>query len=791
MALKLEKSLQNKSPKIYIKNILKNIRETSKLEIPQLFLHFYHTLKLLPIKQGRSLVRCAFLTYLFKIAKDYPNDVVKLLKEFQTFLINYRHLPNILDPYFRIIRSWDPTKMYNHSFYCFWEEMLDEIEDQKLLSKVFQTVGDICQEHEIDFNDNNNELIVMLVKVIKEVSNAKRCFIELVNTGLHNNYYSHEVLKCAYILDEKNGWFPELVKILDKAEEKDSAICNKIMLFDKQLKKAGWHELSRHLVLNGRMSQLQTISPYLNFFQAIKVQIDAPAYSSSQKNPCWLNQYPKEFVNELNILSQIAPDAKKATAKILDKDIPNSDNLEKEINRTETLLSKKPNGVNLTKRLQNLRKYQSSIDKVSPARLENLKKKLNQKIERLLITIWQKSLKLEFEKEIINQLGISEAPEWLFKDRQIQVLSSMFQLTPSFRKLGLRLFKLRCGPPPWNLLHAPANQAFLNKLRLRGINPEPWLNPPNQQAKTGKNGQVVTLSFENDPLEIFQMGNYFQTCLSAGNWNFFSVFANAADINKHVIYARENKNRVIGRCLIALSEEGGILTFYPYCYDNELGFSEMIEKLANELAERMKTIVLKKGFVQTLAATDWYDDCPWDINNRFSFLQKNSRFRNSLINMSKKEFIPALEREFHPLPLNSLTLPLILELPGLDKNPQLIIPLFPYLEGCNNLSDSAWFRVAKLASRCNMFSFPYRILQKKVIPYFLNDFLVYNPLDKDILKLLIEVNPSAGLRLLRQTRIKDIQSDIDEVDEDRRELLALAFEKLGRTKQALQLREGK
>ena len=83
-------------------------------------------------------------------------------------------------------------------------------------------------------------------------------------------------------------------------------------------------------------------------------------------------------------------------------------------------------------------------------------------------------------------------------------------------------------------------------------------------AWTGSNGRNVVLAFEHDPLEIFQMGWHFSTCLSPGVFNFFSVFSNAADINKQVVYARDEQGRVVGRCLLALTEDGNLLTFEPY-----------------------------------------------------------------------------------------------------------------------------------------------------------------------------------------------------------------------------------
>ena len=66
---------------------------------------------------------------------------------------------------------------------------------------------------------------------------------------------------------------------------------------------------------------------------------------------------------------------------------------------------------------------------------------------------------------------------------------------------------------------------------------------------------VVTVSLEDDPIHVMHMGTPFQTCLSPDDFNFFSAISNAADINKRVIFARDSKKQVVGRCLLALSDE--------------------------------------------------------------------------------------------------------------------------------------------------------------------------------------------------------------------------------------------
>ena len=370
-------------------------------------------------------------------------------------------------------------------------------------------------------------------------------------------------------------------------------------------------------------------------------------------------------------------------------------------------------------------------------------------------------------------------------------MEALFQLPPSYKKLGIRLLHKRCGPPPWNLIEDPKNQAFLKQLRDLGINTDPWIQPHRPLERIGKNGIKVKLIFEEDPLEIFYMGGHFKTCLSPGDCNFFSVITNAADINKQVVYAYDERDRVVGRCLLALTEDGKLQTFEPYCHDKSVKFDKIIGELADDLARQMNTFVVLKGNVPSLVAPDWYDDGPQDLCNRFEFLKSNSTFRKSLKNIDLTDLISSLKTAFNPLALNALTLNQVIWLSELDDRPELVIPLIPLIKQCRGLSDETWVRAARLAYLAGEYKFAYEVIIRQALPYLLRQHRLYDFLDCNIIELLIEINPSKALRALRKTRQRGIRSDEQETDLERRELLAKAHEALGRIIRAKNLREHK
>ena len=364
----------------------------------------------------------------------------------------------------------------------------------------------------------------------------------------------------------------------------------------------------------------------------------------------------------------------------------------------------------------------------------------------------------------------------------------MLDLSPAFQRLGQRLLRRRCEPQPWHLGDDPANQRFIKRMGRLGIQLEPWLNPQQPVPKTAVNGTTLHLAFEHDPLEIFHMGGHFNTCLSPGDFNFFSVFANAADINKHVVYARNEQGQVVGRCLLALTDQGGVLAFEPYCHDKSLGFEAMMGELVTDLAEQMKTAVVVSGKVSPLVATDWYDDGPRDLNGRFAFLQHNSDFQKSLKRLTPAEFKNQLIDRFAPLPLNALTLTPVLQKASLQKHPQLILPLLPYIEASKGISEHLLLRAAYLAHRAGDANAAHRLIRNRAIPYLLEFHRRHHWLSPDLMQMLAELEPTSALRVLRQTRPRGVRNDEDESGK-RRELLALAHEQLGRTIRAERLRQ--
>ena len=262
---------------------------------------------------------------------------------------------------------------------------------------------------------------------------------------------------------------------------------------------------------------------------------------------------------------------------MLAKDFPHPADLQLQIAALAKSIAKAPEKARWAEpRLDRLRERLRAPRPVSSARVERLRSRLEQRTRRCLLEDWERRLHADLTPAFSRLLQTDHVPPWMFEPRaNLRMLGAMMSLPSAVRAVGWRLLRARATCGPWNLVEDPANLAYLARLRRLGVNVEPWLRP-RPRSYVDKNGRKAELVFERDPLEIFQMGAYFQTCLSPGDTNYFSVFAVAADINKHVVYARDARGGVVGRCIVALNDEGNVLAFHPYYHDRKLRFPKMM-----------------------------------------------------------------------------------------------------------------------------------------------------------------------------------------------------------------------
>ncbi|MCP4161357.1 MAG: hypothetical protein GY760_14890 [Deltaproteobacteria bacterium] len=752
------------SPDRFI-SIIKKISESNNIALYKKSLPVF---KKLPVIENNCLVRVAFLQKFIELRKYYPNGTA-LLGPFKTYLSKYSNQEGFLRPW--LVNS----KITGDVF----EEILYEAKDQKIWPLIFNSLAQIISYSD-KFNFDDFDLLVSLVKVTKDSSVATSYMKQFIVVDKQGGYFSEDQLRCIYLMDKNNNKAGSIVEKMEKLDLEEKNYTKLISIIE-ELEKAGWEDLALKSFEDGNLKVLNTLGIRYFLLKKLKIETCPVKNPAEYIRPQWSKNYPEELIPELSVLDYVSSEAEKKAYKILSGNFPSREKTLKEIEVIKKLIEKKPENNTLNERLINLcNRLDGNPNKISDQQIGKLRGKLERAVRTSVIQGWLENVSEQLAREYDKSLDLKTFKEFFDDNVNTEIIGSILNLPKSFRDIGIKLIKRGLTNSDVNLSEHVENKNYIKQINQKGIKTEHWLNPPSPYQKEGKDGQFVTISFETDPIEILKMGHYFKTCLSPGSFNFFSAVSNAADINKHVVYARDKNEKVIGRCLFALTNEGMILTFNPYCHDNSIKFDEMMGELAERLAEKMNTIVASDREVPSLVSNKWYDDGSINLCNRYSFLHYDSEFRNSLSNIKIEDFIPELEKLFSPLPLNELTLPLVVEFNEIQDRPELILPLLPAISSCDTLSDIMKIKSAKLAFLAGEKSYSIHLLKKRAEKYLLSEGKNLWRLDYQLLEILGEINPSAALRVLRKTREKDVKKDENETDSERKRLLSMVYEQLGR-----------
>ncbi|MCP4380017.1 MAG: hypothetical protein GY798_01070 [Hyphomicrobiales bacterium] len=494
--------------------------------------------------------------------------------------------------------------------------------------------------------------------------------------------------------------------------------------------------------------------------------------------------YPYELHGLLEELMRCDPNADRAVDAILGKDFPRPERLQSELAAIRKKLENAVPGDRraLSARARSLETRLSTPVSISVKRLENYRVKLERRFQHARLGQWEYRLGKQVRAALHGTLGFAPPDAWLERDDITRVLASLAELEPGFRRLAIRLLKARCGPEPWDLRGAAQNRAFLDRLKRRKVNATPWLEGPEPRRVSVGSG-ALQLALERDPLEVMRMGEPFQTCLAPGSFNFFSAVANAADINKRVLYARDDNGKVQARCLLALTDDGHLLTFNLYAHRTNDAMQQAVADFVRNLANAMGTSVVPAGHVSNLVAPDWYDDGTTDITGRLAFLRPKSAFAEALPSMQSDEIVPALRRALAPDPITPSIVAALIDSPAVQTRPELFLPLLPYLKP-ETLDPWTRVRVITMLRK----SGAARTARDLAAPLFrdtlsLGDTMLAVQVAEELIALGL---PSLALRLIRSSRPKGVHSWSDEWT-GRTLVAAKAMEHLARPKKAQEL----
>jgi hypothetical protein len=524
--------------------------------------------------------------------------------------------------------------------------------------------------------------------------------------------------------------------------------------------------------------------------------IAPPRVEPDAGETAWIAEYPAWVAPPLRALAQADPAAERTVRRLLGDDVRTAAAVRRELvhleeravesaRRPRSPDSARGSKSRIAQRIANLRARLEQGSTVAPARRARLVAKMDRAARRAKLARLDEAAIALLHTKLPAFLGIEAAPAWLLEPRTVAKVAPISSFSEGMRKVARKVLAARAGAPPWDLRAEPANRAFLDRLTRAGVNVAPWLDGVGTRDATTDDGRVLSLRLEDDPLDILEMGQHFATCLSIGRFNYFSAFANAADVNKRVLYARTQDGVVFGRCLLALTDAGALLGFHPYAHAKR-GFDRIVRDFVADLATKMGVSVVPTGRVARLVSTDWYDDGPVDLCGSFAFLAVGSAFRRALPTTPAATFAADLGRAFAPLPLGAIALPLVVALPEVEARPDLLLALVPHLESTRDLSVETLGAAAHLLARAGEEGALAR-LAPRIVEAVRAALARGGDHAIETLGAVIELAPTEGLRTLRATRERGVRRWEEEKDPKRIEMAARAYAALRRLHQAIAL----
>jgi len=240
---------------------------------------------------------------------------------------------------------------------------------------------------------------------------------------------------------------------------------------------------------------------------------------------------------------------------------------------------------------------------------------------------------------------------------------------------------------------------------------------------------------------------------------------------------------VLGRCLLALCDEGRLLVFRAYQHDPALGLAGLARDFAERLAAAMNTRIAGGGRVPALVAPEWYDDGARDLYGRLEALRERS-FAEELASIGPRTFEEKLLDLFASEPASDV-IDALTEGDRLAGRPDLVRVLARLVAACPSLAFSTQLDVARLAAKAAAPDDARQIARRLAA----GPVRRHHPgVQPDLPILLAELGePQLALRVLRSSRHTRVRGWEDETEAWRLHAAALAHERLHRLQRAADL----
>jgi hypothetical protein len=192
-------------------------------------------------------------------------------------------------------------------------------------------------------------------------------------------------------------------------------------------------------------------------------------------------------------------------------------------------------------------------------------------------------------------------------EHALRVVSSVRE-----NRRGLRKFlKAYWGGDEEYLSHHPETLAWYRK--HKAVSPAVW------EQGIAFQSSPFSIQLERDPFEVLKLGTYVGSCLGVGGSFTDSAVAALLDVNKQVLYARDQKGRVVARQLVAISDDDQLVCFSVYPHGAGKHVKLLFREYDHAFAEALGVPLYvprndDAGYrISSVLSVYWWDDDSWDF----------------------------------------------------------------------------------------------------------------------------------------------------------------------------------
>ena len=214
---------------------------------------------------------------------------------------------------------------------------------------------------------------------------------------------------------------------------------------------------------------------------------------------------------------------------------------------------------------------------------------------------------------LTNALGVSMD---LAESKAVQHAVKMQNMAMENRRALRKFLRAYLSGADDYLNKHPANLQWLK--RHPTVQFERWRNGIVQSCPC-IDGAQLTLSVELNPLEALQLGSYVGSCLGIGGMLAASAAAVVLDINKTVVYARNQRGKVIARQLLAIAENDQLVAFSVYPDSASPSLKEAFADFDRAFAAHLNLRLYQPDAdenqpeIARPISSYWWDDLAWGL----------------------------------------------------------------------------------------------------------------------------------------------------------------------------------